>query len=258
MKKIFTVILLLFIKTIYSQIPPPPPKPPGTNGKYKSYKNVKVKELKENYKEDRTIKKSVKKFEIPVELSFDKNSNYFYEKIESRLINCDSILTSKEIISYTKYKIFKKEINPLKLDSLANEIYQLNEKGKFEESLNLSEMLLKESPNNITGFKEKSFALKRLGQLEKANSCFNMMKLLVNSVMETSEGTRENPYILNNFFEGISIFEARNICYPKKTRFILTKEKQLIGGYDCFHILTFSDLNHYKPYLNKIDYKVEK
>lgn len=71
------------------------------------------------------------------------------------------------------------------------------------------------------------------------------------------KGSRNSPFIFNNFFEGISIYEAKFGLYPQKTRLILTKDKVLLAGYDSYHIMRFVDLTHWFPSLKEGDYKIE-
>lgn len=274
-KKCFLVCFVCFIVNLSSgQAPLPPPPPPqkakkadllyvdpyGNENKKSQNSKIKSSRVKTSakvYEEDKT-KQSVQRFDIKFIESTNPNSIYYYKKVEDLLQKGDTaVITAAQIISLTKYKIHSKAVNPAYLDSLAHKVYKLNEEKKYNEAVTVAKEILKQSPNNITGHKELSYAYKRLGNAELSNLHFLMMVKIISSVFKYGEGSRESPYILNNFFEGVSIYEAKFGLYPQKTRLILTKEKILLGGYDCYHIMRFSNLTHWLPFLKPEDYKIE-
>ncbi|WP_347051932.1 tetratricopeptide repeat protein [Flavobacterium olei] len=274
-RKNFLICLIYFLAYIgYGQIPPLPPPPPkqtksskdkiygdyssDNNKKDKSKQKTKIVEVT-TYNEPVVDKKIfVSDFKVSLEEFYNVNSNFYYKKVEDLLSKLDTTLISDEqIISLTKYKIHANAINPSNLDSLARKAYKLNEEKKYDEALIITKQILYQSPNNITGHKESSYAYKHLGNTELSNAHFKMMVKLINSVMKYGEGIRSSPYILNNFFEGVSIYEAKFGLYPQRTRLILTKEKVLLAGYDSYHIMRFANLTHWFPMLKEEDYKVE-
>ena len=247
---------------IYGQEVPPPPPLPSNNKSQKNFgeqevnDNTKIIEANELKEESNNSVCNIQKFKIESKYFTDKNSKYYYRTIESKLNDIDFNISSEEIIAYTKYKN-SLEFNPFKIDSIATAIYKLNENSKFEDAIKLCSQLKSISPNNITLHKELSFAYKKIGETEMSNKHFEMMKKIIIAVEKYSDGCRINPYILNNCFEGKSFYEAKFSLFPSKTRFILTKSKKIIFGYDTYHIMRFTDLNHYKKYLKKGEYKVE-
>ncbi|MCP2025703.1 tetratricopeptide (TPR) repeat protein [Flavobacterium sp. HSC-32F16] len=272
-KKYFVFFICFLVNLSFAQAPLPPP-PPKKNTKTKdliygdpSYTDntrdkkstAKAKEVKnpvEAYKEE--TQKSVQSFNVSITESTNPSSIYYYKNIETQLQKLDTAaITAAQIISLTKYKIHSHSINPAYLDSLARKVYKLNEEKNYDEAIITAKEILKQSPNNITGHKELSYAYKRLGNEELANRYFEMMVKIITSVFQYGEGTRNTPYILNNFFEGLSIYEAKFGCLPSKTRLILTSKKELLAGYDCYHIMRFANLTHWFPMLKEGDYKVE-
>lgn len=274
-KKYFLVCFVCFIVNLSSgQAPLPPPPPPqkaqkadliygGPDGKdNKKSQNSKAKttRVKSNTKviEENGSPKSAQKFNIAITESTNPSSVYYYKNIEALIRKGDTTaITAGQIISLTKYKIYSNTINPTNLDSLANKVYKLNEAKKYDEAITLAKEILNQSPNNITGHKELAFAYKKLGDTELANLHFSMMVKIINSIFKYGDGTRNSPYIFNNFFEGISVYEAKFGLYPQRTRLILTKEKILLAGYDSYHIMRFANLTHWFPLLKEGDYKVE-
>jgi hypothetical protein len=260
MKKILILLLFANIYISYSQeIPPPPPnsktqkdskKPEVNNG-------AKIIETYESIKNTINLEVcNVEVFEIESKFYTDKNSKYYYKTIENKLNNVDLEISSEEIIAYTKYRN-NVEINPFRIDSIASAIYELNGDSKFEEAIKLCDQLKSISPNNITLHKELALAYKKIGKTEISEKHLEMVKIILTAVEKYSDGCRINPYILNNCFEGKSLYEAKFSLFPSKTRFILTESKKIIYGYEIYHIMRFADLNHYKKYLKKGEYKIE-
>lgn len=273
--KYFAVLLICFlIQLSYGQKPPLPPKPPtasylaknkiyaddSNKGKKKAKTNEKVEivEVTDDNSAVEEKKVMVSTFKVSLNESSNSKSIYYYKNVEDLLTKLDTAkISAEQIISLTKYKIHTKAIKPAYLDSLAGKAYKLNEEKKYDEAIVVAKQILDQSPNNITGHKESSYAYRKLGNMQLSNAHFEMMVKIINSVFKYGEGTRFTPYILNNFFEGLSIYEAKFGCFPKKTRLILTSEKVLLGGYDCFHIMRFANFNHWLPSLKPEDYKTE-
>jgi hypothetical protein len=235
-------------------VPPPPPTPSLKNEK-KYEKPDEIIEVSESTNSKNEIC-NVQIFEIDSTSFIDNTSKYYFEKIKNRLNAIDLEITSEEIIAYTKHRN-NLNFNPFKIDSIALAIYKLNENSKFEDAINLSATLKTISPNNLTLHKELAYAYKKLGQTELSEKHFEMMKKIISAIEKYSDGCRINPYILNNCFEGISLYEAKFSLYPSKTRFILTESKKIIYGYDIYHIMRFANLNHYKEYIKEGEYKIE-
>jgi tetratricopeptide (TPR) repeat protein len=256
MYKFLTLLLFTSSYNFYCQeVPPPPPPAPSYSNEKRSEKPQESDELIESNSLNNEIC-NIELFKIDSTSFTDKSSKYYYEKIKSKLNVNDLEISSEEIIAYTKYRN-SLNLNPFKIDSIASVIYKLNENSKFEEAIKLSIQLKSISPNNITLHKELAYAYKKLGQTELSEKHFEMLKKIISAVEKYSDGCRINPYILNNCFEGISLYEAKFSLYPSKTRFILTESKKIIYGYDIYHIMRFANLNHYKEYLKKGEYKIE-
>ncbi|MDN5397049.1 MAG: DUF4919 domain-containing protein [Chryseobacterium sp.] len=260
-KNYFLPFFILFLFNLsYGQAPPLPPTPQEVKD-FKANGNSAVKVIevkaKSNNKAE-TPKNTIPKFRISVKESTDKNSIYYFKNIETQIAKLDTLLSEEQIISLTQYKIYTNAIHPKDLDSLANKAYQLNEKKNYSEAIETAKKILIQSPNNITAHKEMAYAYKRLDQNDLSKLHFSMMLKIINSVLKYGDGSRQTPYILNNFFEGLSIYEAKFGCFPKKVTLLLTTEKKLLGGYDCFHIMRFSDLTHWLPSLEEEDYTTEQ
>jgi hypothetical protein len=269
----FLAVLYFLFNFSFGQVPPPPPpkkinKSDKIYGDYSQKKDKKQKtkntvskieivEVTNDNFNDEVTKKSIPEFKISIDESTDIKSIYYFKNVESLLSKLDTLVSAEQIISLTKYKIHSKTINPTYLDNLASKAYKLNEAKKYIEAIDVCKEILKQSPNNITGHKESAYAYKRLENMDMANQHFLMMVKIIQSVFKYGDGSRNKPFILNNFYEGLSIYEAKFGCFPSKTRLILTSEKMLLGGYDCFHIMRFSNLTHWFPMLKDGDYKVE-
>lgn len=280
MKKTYLLFYFLFFVFNFSfgQAPPPPPPPnpkdskknmisgdyESNSAKEKAKKTSKKKEagaiveIAESKPEKEFVPIIISNFTIAIEESTNTNSRYYFKNIEEKIAKLDTLVSEEQLISLTKYKIHSNTINPTYLDSLANKAYKLNEAKKYDEAIELAKVILIQSPNNLTGHKEIAYAYKKLGNAHLANAHLGMMIKIIQSILKYSDGSRKNPYIVNNFFEGLSLYEAKIHCFPSKIKVILTTEKKLLGAYNCFHIVTFSDLTHWLPLLKKEDYEIEK
>lgn len=279
MKKTYLFLYFLFFLFNFSfgQAPPPPP-PPNQNDLKKEmisgdYENnalkgktkkstkkteaVEIAEIVETKHEKKPTPPVLPKFLVTLDESTNKNSIYYFKSIEERIAKFDTLISEEQLISLTKYKIHSNTINPTYLDSLANKVYKLNEDKKYTEAIELAKAILIQSPNNLTGHKEISYAYKHIGNTDLANKHFMMMVKIIKSILKYSNGSLKNPYILNNFFEGKSLYEADFGCFPETT-LVLTIDKRLLGTYKCFHINTLADLTHWLPLLKKEDYYIEK
>ena len=223
----------------------------------KAVKPIEISEINNISNEEEIPQNIIPKFNISIKESNDVNSIYYFKKIEDQITKLDTLISAEQIISLTKYKIYSNTINPTYLDSLAKKAYKLNEDKNYNMAIEVAKQILIQSPNNITAHKELAFAYKHIDNNNLSNLHFLMMVKIIKSILKYGDGSQKNPYILNNFFEGLSIYEAKFGCFPKKVRLILTAEKKLLGGYDCYHIMRFSDMTHWLPLLKVEDYKVE-
>jgi hypothetical protein len=276
MKKYYylTYFLFFMFNVSFGQNPPLPPDPPkysskaliygdpnGNYSKRETKKTDKKVEILESSTEEIIPTNSIKtipKFNISINESTNANSIYYFKNIELQIAKLDTLISDEQIISLTKYQIHASIINPTYLDSLAKKVYKLNEEKSYTEAIELAKLILVQCPNNITAHKEMSYSYKHIDNEKLSNLHFSMMVKIIKAVFKYGDGSRINPYILNNFFEGLSIYEAKFGCFPKKVRLILTTEKKLLGGYDCYHIMRFSNLTHWLPLLKVEDYKIEE
>lgn len=209
MKKNYLLLYFLFFVFNFSfgQAPPPPPPPnpkdlkkemisgePDTNSsKGKIKKNIQKTEsispieIVETKPEKKPLSHVVPKFPIALEESTNKNSIYYFKSIEERIIKFDTLISEEQLISLTKYKIHSNTINPTYLDSLATKVYKLNEDKKYREAIELAKELLIQSPNNLTGQKEISYAYKHIGNTDLANKHFVMMVKIIKSILKYSD-----------------------------------------------------------------------
>lgn len=209
-------------------------------------------------------KTDIPTFSIALSASEDTASPYYYKHVETRLNQLDTSVTAEQIISYTRYKVLTARIDPRVLDELAEKLYQLNEEKKFTEAINKAKALLLLSPNNISGHKEISLAYKKIGKDRLSGLHFAMMVKVITSVFKYGDGSYEYPYLINNFFEGISIYEAAFRCKPNKTVLMLDKRERLLGAYNGYSssldeiLIRYANLTHWKARLKKEDYIKEE
>ena len=271
-----TYFIILIYNLSFGQNPPLPPTPEeiksyssknkafgdskndNTGQKNKAVKPIEISEINNISTQEEIPQNIIPKFNVSRKELTEVNSIYYFKKIEDQIIKLDTLVSAEQIISLTKYKIYSNTINPTYLDSLAQKAYKLNEDKNYNMAIEVAKQILIQSPNNITAHKEIAFAYKHIDNNNLSKLHFLLMVKIIKSILKYGDGSRENPYILNNFFEGLSIYEAKFGCFPKKVRLILTAEKKLLGGYDCYHVMRFSDMTHWLPSLKVEDYKVEQ
>ena len=259
MKRLYLILTLIFVSNLtFGQKPPLPPKPP------KQEKSRQKNNSKSYRMYGEQVKKNMPKFDIPISLSSDTESIYYFKTVQNKLIQLDSTISAEQIVSLTKFNISKNKIDPKLLDSLANKTYKLNEEKNYDEAIKTAQLILDKSPNNITGHKEISLAYKQLGKNKLADEHFGMMVKIISSVFKYRDGTYEYPFLINNFFEGISIYEAIFKCKPNKITIMLDKKDRLLGAYNGYSsamdeiLIRYSELTHWKSQLKKGDYSKER
>lgn len=232
-KKTIYIILTVFVNSIFSQ------------------------------EKSKTIIVNIPKFEIPLSESSNINSIYFYKNIEDKLTKQDTTITYEQIISLTKYNISKNNLQTKYLDSLYNVAYKLNEKKKYSKSIEVSRKILKQRTNNISAIKEISFAYKKLGNEKLANSYYSILVKIIKAIFKYGDGSFEHPFLLNNFSEGITIYETAYRCKQNKTVLMLDENQRLLGAYNGYSseydeiIISYSELTHSKSELKETEYIIQ-
>ena len=256
-----TTIFLLLANLTFGQKAPLLPKPHKPPRQEKTTNANKVDSQKMYGEQVKTI---LPKFEIPLSASTDIKSIYYFKTVEEKLTKLDTTITAEQIISLTKYNISKNQIDTKFLDSLANKAYKLNEEQNYSNAIKTAQLILNQSPNNITGHKEIGLAYKKIGKDSLSNLHFSMLVKTIMSVFKYGDGTYDYPFLVNNFFEGISIYEAAFRCKPNKMTLMLDKKNRLLGAYNGYSssmdeiLIRYSDLTHWKSQLKKGDYIEEK
>jgi tetratricopeptide (TPR) repeat protein len=207
--------------------------------------------------------KSMPKFTIPLSASTDPNSIYYFKTIEKKLEQLDTTLSLEQSISLTKYYISKKQIDPNALDRLAEETYELNEKKEYKSAIKVATKLLELCPNSATGHNEIALAYNKIGRDSLGELHFAMLKKILDSVFKFSDGSYESPFIVNHFYEGISLYEAAFKCFPDSMVPMLDKNKRLLGAYKCYSpamndiLIRYTELSHWKFQLTEEEYIIE-
>lgn len=256
MKTFYQIIVFFVFNNMFSG--QEPPKPLITE-------KTSVKNITNSFRIYGEVEKRIlPRFEISLSESLNNNSIYYFKTVQQKLNKLDSTVTAEQIISLTKFYISEEKINPTYLDSLSNKAYKQNEEKKFLDAIITAKLILNHSPNNIAGHKEMGLAYKQLGNDNLADMHLLIMKKIIDAVFKYSDGTYEYPFIVNNFFEGFSIYEAVYRCRPKKVVLMLDKKSRLLGAYNGYSasydeiFIKYTDLSHWKSRLKPDDYRIEK
>lgn len=203
---------------------------------------------------------NLSKFEIPLSESTNKNSIYFYKNIEDKLKKIDTSLTSEQIISLTKFNNSKNKKQTKFLDSLCKISNDFYKEEKYSNVILICNKILHYSPNNLFAIKELAFVHKKLGNEKLSNSYYSLLIKILKAIFKYSDGSFEYPFILNNYSEGITIYEIVYQCKPNKTALILDENKRLLGAYYGYSskydeiIINYSNLTHSFSELKENEY----
>ncbi|MGV3611522.1 MAG: DUF4919 domain-containing protein [Fluviicola sp.] len=195
--------------------------------------------------------------EVPI---FETGSEFFHEKIRERLIAFDTTLTPKHMLSYTHYVQQTAPFNPSELDILAKKIYKLNEEKNYQKALEKCRELLAVSPNNITGFKEMSFAFNRTGEEDSVKIFFTLMVKAIEGAKLSGNGDMESPLVLNNSFELTSLIEASTGLYADKSAVIKDSKDRILvlAMVQSPRMGRVTLINHWSKFLKKGEYLTEE
>lgn len=207
-----------------------------------------------------------------VELQIEKNSIKSKENADryallSNKWSQDSLKSISDMFFLRCYFTSTDLYNPLLLDSLMSEIYDLNKNEKFLEAIDKCDNLIKICPFNMTSYKEKVYALQQLNKdyavdwdrfliIAKSMTFFNDSTIQNNSIC----GQHYNPFFSLSFEEGTIFYDSFFGSYPEKRAIAKYSQDKLMGVYFAHSSATrWSYLNHAKKfYLNPIDMTKEK
>lgn len=137
-------------------------------------------------------------------------------------------------MSPTRFQNTVKGFDPGKLDELAGRLYKLNEEKEYDKAIEEGRKLIEMSPTNLTGHKELALALKNTGKDSLSDLHFGVMVKIIKSIFMYGDGTYKWPFIVNNFFEGFSIYEAVYRSRPNKYTLMLDKHGRLLAAYNAY------------------------
>lgn len=128
--------------------------------------------------------------DFPTILEQTKNSkhDYHYDKLLKRFQSNDTTMTDFEVlallIGFTDNEHFK----PYAYISTEREIYDLNGKGKFKESLAMSDSFLVHVPVSQQALIEKSYSHYKLDQLDSAQFYMTQFRRIMDAMGQSGDG----------------------------------------------------------------------
>ena len=197
---------------------------------------------------------NIKEFHIDTSQFSNPESKFFHSTIAKKFESLNTSISSKESIALTTYNLNAiKDLN--KLNELCKLTYDLNEEHLYDSAIIVCKQILNICPNNLTALKESSYAYAQIDSSELSNNYFEVFKLTAQAVFEYGNGTYDEPWILNNFYEGFSIYDFYFGASPTKAGYLLTKSDILLGAYYAYSprvnniIILYSYMNHMKGFL---------
>jgi hypothetical protein len=132
-------------------------------------------------------------FEKLAKQTKDKKSEFYYSTLLDKF-NSDSSLTDEQVyfllIGFTQqeeYKPYGQE---------ADQVYQLNSQGNFNEAISKANELLKTNPLLPSLYKELIYAYRKEGNQTLADNNQKKMQSILNAMLYTGDGTCDKPYVV--------------------------------------------------------------
>lgn len=117
----------------------------------------------------------------------------FYYDILLKNFNADTELSDEQmymlLIGFTQQENFQPYARR------AEEVYNLNDEGKFDEAINKANELLKNNPLLPSLYKELIWAYRKKNNYEAANTYLKKLHNILNAMLYTGDGTCERPYV---------------------------------------------------------------
>lgn len=136
-------------------------------------------EGKFSYKED---------FKKYLELSKNKDSQFYYPSLLNRFQKNDTTLTNLEIIAMLIGYVDNENYKPYEQMDVERKIFNLNVKKNYTQAIELSDSLLKKYPFSLLGNREKSYACYKLGKEEERKIFFDRFTQLTNAILWSGDG----------------------------------------------------------------------
>ncbi len=127
-------------------------------------------------------------FKAVLEKTKDKTSDLYYQKLLIRFLNNDSALSRAEtlalMIGYTEEKHYK----PYKDMSTEQQIFEMNEDGDYEGSLDESKTYLQTHPLSLRVLKERSYSYHQLYKKDSAGYYMDLVDKVMGAMIYSGKG----------------------------------------------------------------------
>lgn len=131
-----------------------------------------------NYQED---------FPKLLKASKDENSEFYYEDLLQQFQTLDTNLTSFKVLALLIGFTDSSNFRPYSYTSTERKIYKLNDEGKYQEALELSNRFLAKVPVSQKGLIEKSYALYKL-EKDSAQYFSAQYQMIMNAMASSGDG----------------------------------------------------------------------
>ncbi|MDR0873745.1 MAG: DUF4919 domain-containing protein [Prevotellaceae bacterium] len=146
-------------------------------------------------------------FNILLEKSKDKTSEYYYPKLLERFNANDSTLTHKDIITLLIGFTANENYKPYKTIEKEREILNLVSDKKYEKAIVECDKLLKTNPVNFAALMEKGFAYMKLNKPEFSFHRDKTMKIVYAIMWWSGDGTIDRPLFVLSPIDGQTLIE---------------------------------------------------
>ena len=167
-------------------------------------------------------------FKTILEKTKDKTSDLYYQKLLIRFLNNDSSLTRAEVlalmIGYTEDRHYK----PLKDMEKEQEIYDMNEDGDYQGSLDESKIYLQTHPLSLRVLKERSYSYHQLYKKDSAQYFMDLVDKVMGAMIYSGKGKTPETAIFSlgvidgeHFINNVGMTPAHKSVTPPKTKVLM-------------------------------------
>lgn len=131
-------------------------------------------------------------FENLAKQTMDEKSPFFYKNLLTKF-NANSELTDEQVYMLLIGFAQQDAYNPYTQE--ADQVYELNSQGKFDEAITKANELLRTNPLLPALYKELIFAYRKKDNEINADNCLKKLQSILNAMLYTGDGTCDRPYV---------------------------------------------------------------
>lgn len=201
-------------------------------------------------------------FKAILEQTKDKNSSLYYQKLLIRFLNNDSSLTRHEVlalmIGFTENPHYK----PYEDMGTEKEIFDMNDQGDYEGSLEESKKYLQTHPVSLRILKERSYSYHQLRKKDSADYFMQLVDKVMGAMIYSGKGKTPETAIFSlglidgeHFIENVGYTVANKATSSPKSKVLMYMVDALSD--EGTHTTYYFILQHARDKMNEDDIGAE-